>query len=106
MPIELIDILGKFLYITIIIFIDITRNNREALGDNISVIKHYSENTALLEFLKPVDKVIILVELTKEVKSQKLRKDLIKVLKNFDNNEEISNLFVEINAVNLLYEVE
>lgn len=92
MPVELIDLL------------DITRNNREALGDNISVIKHYSENTALLEFLKPVNKVIIIVELAKEVKSQRLRKDLIQVIKNLDCNNEISNLFVDANALNLIYE--
>ena len=79
-------------------------NNREALGDNISVIKHYSENTALLEFLKPVNKVIIIVELAKEVKSQRLRKDLIQVIKNLDCNSEISNLFVDANALNLIYE--
>jgi hypothetical protein len=90
LPVELIDILC------------ITRNNREALGDNINAMKHYSENIALLEFLKPVDKVIILVELTKEVKSQRLRKDLAVILKNFDRNVEISALLKETDARKLI----
>ena len=88
-PVQLIDI------------IEITRNNREALGDNLSVIKHYSENVALLDYFKPVDKVIILVELYKEVKSSRLKKELGLIMKNLNAHAEISSLLHKTDAFKL-----